>query len=332
MGLLDFLGALASCLCGPATSQPPHGQQPEVYQLPPRPPAEQQHAQLQPQARPAPYYPAPQLSFPAPQPQPHPQPEHAQKPHHKPHHQKPKPHRPHEQESYAHAASPPPGPSSPPRVSSPPAPASAHAPVPPQFQRANGQVDPNLVNQANPHYTSLRAAANAAGDAMARAFEESHAAYAGGDGARAKELSNVGKDKQREMERLNGEASEWIFRENNTDSKPGEIDLHGLYVKEAIRFTEQSIQQAQQRGDGEIHLIVGKGLHSAHGAAKLKPAIEELIQKYNLVATLDPSNAGVLIVQLDGQADRQRERGGPSLGADDLTRKIERGEEGCVIM
>jgi hypothetical protein len=47
---------------------------------------------------------------------------------------------------------------------------------------------------------------------MARAFEESHAAYARKDGAAAKELSNEGKAHQREMDRLNAEASEWIFR------------------------------------------------------------------------------------------------------------------------
>jgi hypothetical protein len=47
---------------------------------------------------------------------------------------------------------------------------------------------------------------------MARAFEESHAAYARKDGAAAKELSNEGKAHQKEMERLNAEASEWIFR------------------------------------------------------------------------------------------------------------------------
>ena len=46
---------------------------------------------------------------------------------------------------------------------------------------------------------------------MAKAFEESHQAYAGGDGARAKELSNAGKKHQAEMERLNREASEWIY-------------------------------------------------------------------------------------------------------------------------
>jgi hypothetical protein len=59
---------------------------------------------------------------------------------------------------------------------------------------------------------SLRARANREGDAMGRAFEESHAAYARGDGAAAKELSNQGKAHQKEMERLNAEASAWIFR------------------------------------------------------------------------------------------------------------------------
>lgn len=41
------------------------------------------------------------------------------------------------------------------------------------------------------------------------------------------------------------------------DSKPGEIDLHGLYVKEAISRTDLALQQAKQRGDSDVHLIVG---------------------------------------------------------------------------
>ena len=41
------------------------------------------------------------------------------------------------------------------------------------------------------------------------------------------------------------------------DSKPGEVDLHGLYVKEAITYTDQSIVEARARGDKEIRLIVG---------------------------------------------------------------------------
>ena len=67
------------------------------------------------------------------------------------------------------------------------------------------------ANQQNEHYTALRARASEAGAQMGRSFEESHAAYAGGERARAKELSNEGKAHQREMERLNAQASEWIF-------------------------------------------------------------------------------------------------------------------------
>ncbi|KAG6333682.1 hypothetical protein ID866_5412 [Astraeus odoratus] len=66
--------------------------------------------------------------------------------------------------------------------------------------------------------------------------------------------------------------------ENNLDSKPGEVDLHGLYVKEAIKYTEEALEKAQSRGDAEIRLIVGKGLHSDGHVAKIKPALEELMQ------------------------------------------------------
>ncbi|KIK97749.1 hypothetical protein PAXRUDRAFT_135679, partial [Paxillus rubicundulus Ve08.2h10] len=158
--------------------------------------------------------------------------------------------------------------------------------------------DQNQVNQHNEHYTALRAKANEEGDLMGRSFQGSHEAYSRGEGARAKELSEKGKQHERVMESLNAEASAWIFRENNLDSKPGEIDLHGLYVKEAIFYTDRAIQEAQQRGDSEIRLIVGKGLHSNGQVAKIKPAVEDLVKKHNLSAEVDPYNGGVLVVRL----------------------------------
>ncbi|OSD03956.1 DUF1771-domain-containing protein [Trametes coccinea BRFM310] len=212
-------------------------------------------------------------------------------------------------------------------------PAIAPASAEPRAQSASilaslAPMDPNQVNQHNEYYVDLRARANAAGDEMARCFDEAHRAYESGDGARAKELSNKGKAAQQEMERLNEQAAEWIFRENNTDSGPGEVDLHGLYVKEAIRFTDKSIQEARARGDSKIRLIVGKGLHSSGGVAKLKPAIEELIQKHGLVAELDEHNAGVLIVNIDGRPTGE----GRVLRPDDITRGLERKDDGCTIM
>ena len=46
---------------------------------------------------------------------------------------------------------------------------------------------------------------------MASCFEESKRAYGGGDGARAKILSNEGKEHKAKMEELNAEASAWIY-------------------------------------------------------------------------------------------------------------------------
>jgi DNA-nicking Smr family endonuclease len=56
--------------------------------------------------------------------------------------------------------------------------------------------------------------------------------------------------------------------------------LHGLYVKEAVSYTDRAIMDAKARGDSEIHLIVGKGLHSQGHVAKIKPAIEDLMRKF----------------------------------------------------
>lgn len=162
---------------------------------------------------------------------------------------------------------------------------------------------------------------------MGRCFEDSKRAYEGGDGARAKQLSEEGKRHKAEMENLNRQASDWIYHANNTDSGPNEVDLHGLYVKEAIARTEEAIQAAQQRGDPSIHLIVGKGLHSQGGVAKLKPAIEQLVVKYQLAAQLDPHNAGVLIVQLNGA-----QRGERGMGVDEIQRRLEKDDEQCIIM
>ncbi|KAI1796405.1 DUF1771-domain-containing protein [Ganoderma leucocontextum] len=341
MGLFeDFVGGLLKCLCAGQTDQRPPN---DINGPPPLP-----HKQEVTQQQPTPIYPPTQPVRP-PQQQPQPQrPTYAEQVSHPAspppaeepwqpapdHHKKHKKHHGHGQdpdynpggvpnESHAHTATTP-QPSSPPHKSSSPPP-----PPPPSrpWSPGSGHPDPNQVNQHNEHYVGLRARANAAGDEMARNFEAGHQAYESGDGARAKELSNAGKAAQREMERLNEEAAEWIFRENNTDSKPGEVDLHGLYVKEAIRFTDKSISEARARGDSQIHVIVGKGLHSANHVAKLKPAIEELIQKHGLVAELDEHNSGVLIVSLDGQATGK----GRVIGAEELTRGLEKKDE-CIIM
>jgi len=129
------------------------------------------------------------------------------------------------------------------------------------------------------------------------------------------------------MVRLNKEASDYIFVENNKDSKPGELDLHGLYVKEAIYRADEAIQKAKNEGQTEIKFIVGKGLHSYGGVAKIKPAIEELMERHRLTAEVDPSNSGVLIVKVNARTGL----GNKGIGADELSRRLD-DQEGCLIM
>ncbi len=78
------------------------------------------------------------------------------------------------------------------------------------------------------------------------------------------------------------------------------IDLHGLYVAEAIQVAKDQLQTARSRGDEVVRFIVGeffdnlclwdvvhnsrtrlgKGLHSDAGEAKIRPALEKLFTKY----------------------------------------------------
>lgn len=76
----------------------------------------------------------------------------------------------------------------------------------------------NYENQQDLHYQGLRTRAKDEGSKMAQCYEESHTAYASGDRARAKELSNEGKAHKAEMERLNAQASEWIFASMSSSS------------------------------------------------------------------------------------------------------------------
>ncbi|KAH9019014.1 hypothetical protein EDB85DRAFT_2121407 [Lactarius pseudohatsudake] len=103
-----------------------------------------------------------------------------------------------------------------------------------------------------------------------------------------------------EMKELDKRAAKIFLRENNKDrAEGGKIDLHGLYVAEAIQVAKDQLQTARLRGDETVRFIVGKGLHSDAGEAKIRPALEDLVTKRGLIHSLDPYNAGVLIVQLD---------------------------------
>mmetsp|Transcript_5654 Transcript_5654/g.16811 ORF Transcript_5654/g.16811 Transcript_5654/m.16811 type:complete len:195 (+) Transcript_5654:134-718(+) len=108
-------------------------------------------------------------------------------------------------------------------------------------------------------------------------FEQSRAAYANGDGARAKELSNQGKEYDAEMDRLNARAAEIIFAAKQRDVDPDEIDLHGLYVSEAVEKTKERLIADRAAGKDHVVVIYGAGSHSVGGIQKIKPAVIDLL-------------------------------------------------------
>jgi hypothetical protein len=62
--------------------------------------------------------------------------------------------------------------------------------------------------------------------------------------------------------------------------------------------------------------------------AKIKPVIEDLMQRHNLVAELDPHNEGVLIVHLNGGQPPSGNRG---LNPGDIVQRLENNQD-CAIM
>ncbi|KAK0502563.1 hypothetical protein EDD18DRAFT_696484 [Armillaria luteobubalina] len=198
-----------------------------------------------------------------------------------------------------------------PRHLQPPPSQSYQPPSPPEPPK---REDDTQEDQPNEHYLVLRARANEERDEMRRCLNERRKANRRGDHAAAKDFSKQAKIHKQKMEQLNAEASDQIYLENNCDCRPGEIDLHRLRVKEAIARTDAALEEAKRRGDSEIRIIVGKGLHSEGGEARIRPTIKDLMRRYQLVAEFDPSNSGVLVVKVNGSSPirHQQHLGNPN--------------------
>eukprot|EP00744_Colponema_vietnamica_P008505 GILI01012128.1.p1 GENE.GILI01012128.1~~GILI01012128.1.p1 ORF type:complete len:146 (+),score=24.90 GILI01012128.1:291-728(+) len=104
-------------------------------------------------------------------------------------------------------------------------------------------------------------------------YQESQEAYQRKEGARAKELSLLGKEEERKMHEANQSAVQVIFESNNRTRPPNEIDLHGLFVKEAVEVMRKKLEESKRNGVKSLVVIVGRGNHSQNGIQKLKPAI-----------------------------------------------------------
>lgn len=154
-------------------------------------------------------------------------------------------------------------------------------------------------------YHKLRNKAEELYEKRKKLSQQSQQAYQNGDKEQAHELSEQLKKVLSEAESYNRQAAEYVFRENNADSAEDEIDLHGLYVKEAEWIMQKRISQCLNTNQSHLRVIVGKGLHSENGIAKLKPAIDRLCQESGLKHYIDKKNTGVLVIDFAGSSNGQ---------------------------
>lgn len=185
------------------------------------------------------------------------------------------------------------------------------------------------VRAAELRAAEFRAAAIAAGALRRKYSEESQAAWRSNRKAEAKVLSDRSKEAGLEVERLNALAAELIFTSLNPEypvhgggsatwigwlfwgGVGGErerqkgtaglanIDLHGLYVSEAIERINRHLEKCRDAGVERTTIITGRGLHSQGGVAKIKPEVERWLQervaKYRV---LPKDNEGAFTVEL----------------------------------
>ncbi|KAG2074587.1 hypothetical protein BDR04DRAFT_1150877 [Suillus decipiens] len=144
---------------------------------------------------------------------------------------------------------------------------------------------------------SLRLKAIQEGDRMGKCFKERNEAKAKNDRQRIKELNQRGEAHRENMMLLNKEASAKIFQENKQNRR-NEVDLHGLYVAEAKSYFDIAVQEARDREESSLRVIVGKGNHSDNNTPKIKPAIQAHGESLGLSIAVDPRNDGCLIVSL----------------------------------
>ena len=148
----------------------------------------------------------------------------------------------------------------------------------------------------DPTYKNYREEAQRWYDKRLDLSNRSQAAFKNGDKQVAHELSEQLKEAFRKAEDFNKKAAQYVFVQNNADSKDNEVDLHGLYVNEAKWILQKRIANCVETSQLRLLVIVGKGNHSVHGVAKLKPAVDEMCSEAGLSHYIDKKNPGVLVI------------------------------------
>jgi DNA-nicking Smr family endonuclease len=134
---------------------------------------------------------------------------------------------------------------------------------------------------------------------MVACFQTASDAYTRGFGACAQHYSRRGQKLRQQRNRARAREAKLIFASQNpdytVDAERMRIDLHGLRVGEALSRVAKTIEvmrnaaaaRAKHGGGGgglpdrrgRLTIITGRGVHSAGGKARIKPAVEQWLRQ-----------------------------------------------------
>jgi len=129
-------------------------------------------------------------------------------------------------------------------------------------------------------------------------FEESQAAFKKGDKAEAKVLSDKGKAEAEKMKEANKQAADIVFKSKNRNQPPDSIDLHLLYVEEAIERTEARLEEVRKQKGDHLIIIHGAGHHSKDNKQLIKPAVVKMLNEKGIKFKENTPNVGCIYAEL----------------------------------
>lgn len=119
------------------------------------------------------------------------------------------------------------------------------APSSPSITETTPSTTPphEVIDQIFPRFESesMRREAKKEGILLQRALEVVAETQACGDKKKVEQYSLLQEKHRRRRDLLNSQAAESIFQENNEEQSKGSVDLHGLFVSEALKKVEQSV-------------------------------------------------------------------------------------------
>lgn len=131
---------------------------------------------------------------------------------------------------------------------------------------------------------------------------QSQVAYHSGRKAEAKLLSIKKADLYQKMNEKNQEAAKLIFGHFNRNRPSNVIDLHGLYVSEALNYLQEKLDECHSADIKELKVITGMGNNSPNKIAKIKPEVEKFARKNNLLITPYPGHVMIKLGAYDPYA------------------------------